>query len=196
MPQLRTLIFRIPAVVLVTERINPLFGAGLFFVTAGATKSGVKTVFIQRLFKKIIWFPSSTLYFVNQFLRIMQLSDATWIINPILLVASVDMFPSTMLPAATRYNWTCPLKVLFRITGLAITTVIRVIVLWFSIRLASSITFEQLVRRKGVVCVQVSAIRNLLPRISSKSTLKEVTEFIKRCWITISVYLFRHQLML
>ena len=45
-PQFWTLIFGVPAMVLVAERINALFSARLFFVTTGATKCGVKLIFV------------------------------------------------------------------------------------------------------------------------------------------------------
>src|SRR5690606_6870996 len=48
-PQLRTLIFGIPAVVLVPEGVDPLFGSGFLFVTASAAKRSVETVFVQSL---------------------------------------------------------------------------------------------------------------------------------------------------
>src|SRR4051794_25880622 len=46
-PQLGTLILRIPLPEAVTERIDTLFGPRLFLVPAGAAKSGIKPVFGQ-----------------------------------------------------------------------------------------------------------------------------------------------------
>ena len=49
MPQLRTLVFRVPAVEAVAEGVNALFGAGFLLITARAAECGVKAVFVQRL---------------------------------------------------------------------------------------------------------------------------------------------------
>ncbi len=49
MPQLRTLVFRVPAVEAVAERVDTLFGAGFLFVPARPAEGGIKTVFVQRL---------------------------------------------------------------------------------------------------------------------------------------------------
>ena len=49
MPQLRTLIFRVPAVEAVAEGVDALFRAGFLFVATRAAERGVKAVFVQRL---------------------------------------------------------------------------------------------------------------------------------------------------
>ncbi|STL56180.1 Uncharacterised protein [Escherichia coli] len=54
-PQLWALIFRIPAMEAVTERVDSLFSAGFLFVTARTTEGGIKTVFVQRLFQPSVF---------------------------------------------------------------------------------------------------------------------------------------------
>ncbi|MNP09471.1 hypothetical protein D3C76_1015780 [compost metagenome] len=49
MPQLRALVFRVPAVETVAERVDTLFGTGFLFVTTRAAEGRIKTVFVQRL---------------------------------------------------------------------------------------------------------------------------------------------------
>ena len=44
-PELRTLGFGIPLTEVITERKNPLFRPGFFFVTAGAADAGIEFVF-------------------------------------------------------------------------------------------------------------------------------------------------------
>lgn len=48
-PHLRSLILRIPRMVLITEREDSFFGTGLFLVTTSTTKCSSKSVFIQCL---------------------------------------------------------------------------------------------------------------------------------------------------
>ena len=52
-PQFRALLFGIPAVLGIAERKNTLLGAGFFFIATCATKGGIETIFIQRLFQPI-----------------------------------------------------------------------------------------------------------------------------------------------
>jgi hypothetical protein len=39
----------------IAERVNTLFGAGFFFVTARTTEGRIKTVFVQRLLKPSVF---------------------------------------------------------------------------------------------------------------------------------------------
>ena len=52
-PQFRTLVLRIPAVTLVTERIDSFFGAGFFFVTSSSAKRRIELILVQRLFQPV-----------------------------------------------------------------------------------------------------------------------------------------------
>src|SRR5471030_2823057 len=52
-PQLGALVLRIPAVLVVAEGVHTLFGAGLLFVTAGATKGSVEAVLVQSLLEAL-----------------------------------------------------------------------------------------------------------------------------------------------
>jgi len=52
-PQLGPLIFRVPAVLAVTEGIHALFGTGFFFIATRTTKGGIKTVFVQSLLQAL-----------------------------------------------------------------------------------------------------------------------------------------------
>src|SRR5690606_14790052 len=52
-PQFRPLVFGIPAMVFVTEGVDPFFGSGFFFVPTSATKGSVEAVFVQSLFKAL-----------------------------------------------------------------------------------------------------------------------------------------------
>ena len=48
-PELRPLVFRIPAVELVAKRKHPLLGPALFFVAAGTAEGGVEPILVERL---------------------------------------------------------------------------------------------------------------------------------------------------
>ncbi|RMV96151.1 hypothetical protein ALP01_05381 [Pseudomonas caricapapayae] len=52
-PQLGALVFRVPAMLAVAERVDTLLGPGLFFVASGTTEGSIETMFVERLFQAL-----------------------------------------------------------------------------------------------------------------------------------------------
>src|SRR6056300_362611 len=48
-PQFRALILGVPAMILVTEGVNPFLGSRFFLIAARTAESGIKFVLVQRL---------------------------------------------------------------------------------------------------------------------------------------------------
>ena len=52
-PQLRTLVLRVPLVELVAERIDTFFRPALLFIATGASESGIELIFIERMQQRL-----------------------------------------------------------------------------------------------------------------------------------------------